>query len=116
MPDFLVFFRILVITCLIQSSLFASEASDYVTEFQTYLIWKKNLPDTPNSKFLAFLNTQTPLAERMRKQWLEQLAKNKRWSIFLQYYTKSESKTLQCLRIIFVFQGLRQCVGYTALG
>jgi soluble lytic murein transglycosylase len=38
----------------------------------------------------------TPLAERLRRQWLDRLAEDKRWDTYLQFYVPSDRKDARC--------------------
>lgn len=74
----------------------ATPAQTYLTKFTTYLHWSQHLPSEPTENFLAFIKTPSPLTNKLREKWLYQLAHQKNWAAFYQYYRPSSDKTLQC--------------------
>jgi soluble lytic murein transglycosylase len=54
------------------------------------------LPVAEVSNFITKYS-DTPLAEKMRKQWLQVLASKQQWQTFLQFYQESSNSSLQCL-------------------
>ena len=69
----------------------------YMERFNTYIVFSQHLPMPPaNTSFLDFINGTAPLSVKLREQWLHQLAKNKDWSHFSQYYQSSTNISLQC--------------------
>lgn len=69
-----------------------------------YTQWKQHLPTTPDPLFLAFINEDTPLSKKLREQWLYQLAHNKNWTTFLQYYKDTTNPGLQCYATLALYQ------------
>ncbi|WP_133128199.1 transglycosylase SLT domain-containing protein [Legionella nagasakiensis] len=89
--------------------IFAASAEAYLEKFQTYTYWSKNLPTSPDPEFLAFINTNTPLAQKLRKKWLHQLARDKNWEIYTQYYQNFDDVSLQCYALTALYhQGKQQ--------
>lgn len=83
---------------------FAMPASQaYWLRFQTYLHWKEQLPETPEPEFIAFINTDTPLANQLRQKWLYELARNKDWAIFSRYFRDTDNIPLQCLALTALY-------------
>ncbi|AHE67485.1 hypothetical protein Loa_01939 [Legionella oakridgensis ATCC 33761 = DSM 21215] len=76
--------------------IFATPAETYLEKFQAYTYWSKNLPTSPDPEFLAFIDTNTPLAQKLRRKWLYQLGRNKNWSAYTQYYQNFDDIGLQC--------------------
>lgn len=74
----------------------ATPAQDYMQRFAAFTNWSENLPASPDDAFLAFIDSDTPLAKKLRERWLYQLARNKNWPAFNQYYRASEDLNLQC--------------------
>ncbi len=68
----------------------------YVDRFQSYLEWSKQSPIIADNHFLNFIDSNTPLAHKLREQWLYQLARAKDWSNYHKYYQKSNDINLQC--------------------
>ncbi|KTC89442.1 transglycosylase SLT domain-containing protein [Fluoribacter dumoffii] len=69
----------------------------YMDRFNTYLSYSQNLPShTPNAEFLDFIAGTTPLSTKLREKWLYELAKNKNWVSFSQYYQPSNDLNLVC--------------------
>ncbi|CAM3038021.1 soluble lytic murein transglycosylase [Legionella steigerwaltii] len=65
--------------------------------FNTYLSFSQNLPTaTPSNSFLDFINGTTPLSTKLREKWLYELARNKNWVSFSQYYQPSNDLNLAC--------------------
>lgn len=64
-------------------------------EYEALLV---DLPNARNVKVSRFLDKykNTPLAKKLREKWLYFLASNDRYKEFLQFYQKSNKKSLQC--------------------
>jgi soluble lytic murein transglycosylase len=77
-------------------TLFATPEPTYLTKFLRYLEWTQHLPTTPDPDFLSFIEKPTPLTKKLREKWLYQLAYNKDWATFSQYYRDSSDTNLQC--------------------
>jgi soluble lytic murein transglycosylase len=75
---------------------YAFSGQAYLDRFMTYLQWSQNLPTQPDANFLAFIDFNTPLAQKLREKWLYQLAQQKDWSTFAKYYKNSADINLQC--------------------
>lgn len=74
----------------------ASHATDYVKRFSRYLSWHEMLPETPTLPFLAFIQEKTPLATKLREQWLYQLGQNQNWPFYKTFYQPTLDKNLSC--------------------
>lgn len=61
----------------------------------------KKLSVAKSSQVQSFLNQHqgTPLADVLRRKWLNHLAKNKRWKEYLRFYTPQNSISRQCYRL-----------------
>ena len=90
------FLLLIVLSLFANLNVFAASEPAYLTKFQTYLAWCKNLPKTPDDQFLAFIDESTPLTKKLREKWLYQLAYNKDWATFTRYYRGSNDTNLQC--------------------
>ncbi|MBI2785609.1 MAG: transglycosylase SLT domain-containing protein [Legionella longbeachae] len=75
---------------------FALTGQAYMDRFNTYLAFSQNLPTTDNATFLDFINGTTALSTKLREKWLYELAKNKDWAHFNQYYQTSNDLNLVC--------------------
>lgn len=66
-----------------------------------YLYLRHRLHLTDNDTIRQFVqeNTNTFYGDRLRNSWLEQLAKNKQWSLFLNHLPSPASTSQQCLRL-----------------
>ncbi len=66
-----------------------------------YLYLRHRLHLTDNSTISRFIqeNPNTFYADRLRNSWLEQLARNKQWSLFLNHLPSPASTSQQCLRL-----------------
>ncbi len=80
---------------------FAPALKDYpLYPYLQYEALRRQLHNTPSSAIELFLTTyaETPLAARLRNQWLLLLGQQKNWSEFLHIYDpQTQSVTLQCL-------------------
>ncbi len=79
-------------------------SEQYLNKFLTYTHWCQHLPLRVDAEFLAFIEKPTPLTRKLREKWLYQLAYNKDWSNFNQYYPGSSDTTLQCYSLNARFQ------------
>lgn len=68
----------------------------YLEKFQKFMLWNNHLPATPSEDFIEFIRQTTPLSQKLRGQWMYQLAQRKDWKTFLQYYQPSNDLSLQC--------------------
>jgi len=66
-----------------------------------YLYLRHKLNQTATSNILQFLTKQqgTFYATRLRNSWLNRLAHDKKWSLFLAQYQEPQSISRQCLRL-----------------
>ncbi len=69
-----------------------------------YLVYadlSQRLNQNPQQEINNFLQTynDTPLEPMLRKNWLQQLASQKNWPLFLKYYDQTEDQCLQCLHL-----------------
>ena len=74
-------------------------AQSYLEKFQQFMLWSLNLPSSPTPEFIEFISQKTPLSQKLRIRWLYQLAQQKDWKNFLQYYQPSNDVSLQCYEI-----------------
>jgi soluble lytic murein transglycosylase len=78
------------------------QLKDYPLQpYLDYLYLRHRLHLTDNSTIRQFVqeNSNTFYGDRLRNSWLEQLAKNKQWSLFLNYLPSPASTSQQCLRL-----------------
>jgi soluble lytic murein transglycosylase len=78
------------------------QLKDYPLQpYLDYLYLRHRLHLTDNSTIRQFVqeNSNTFYGERLRNSWLDQLAKNKQWSLFLNYLPSPASPSQQCLRL-----------------
>ncbi|WP_454785423.1 transglycosylase SLT domain-containing protein [Legionella sp. WA2024007413] len=92
--------KIILLLCGIFSSqvCLALSGEAYMQRFNTYLSFTQNLPTTatPSETFLDFISGTTPLSTKLREKWLYELAKNRDWIHFSQYYQPSNDLNLVC--------------------
>lgn len=75
----------------------ALSGEQYMERFNNYLSFSQNLPTTtPSAPFLEFISGTAPLSTKLREKWLYELAKNKDWTHFSQYYQPSNDLNLVC--------------------
>lgn len=89
----LLLLAIMSLTCIS----YAGSGEAYLKRFTTYWQWSQNLPLQPDADFIAFIDSDTPLAQKLREKWLYQLARQKDWVNFLKHYKNSPDVNLQCL-------------------
>ncbi|RUR08797.1 transglycosylase SLT domain-containing protein [Legionella septentrionalis] len=82
----------------------ASSGDEYMKKFQAYQQWSQNLPTYPDQEFIAFIESNTPLAQKLREKWLYQLARDKNWGAYALYYRPSKDVSLQCYSLIALYQ------------
>ena len=87
----------------VSTSVFATAGQSYLEKFLTYTQWSHNLPRTADPAFLAFIDKPTPLTQKLREKWLYQLAYNKDWVTFSQYYPGSTDTNLQCYALTALY-------------
>lgn len=68
----------------------------YLERFNAYQQWSQNLPETADENFLTFVDSDTPLANKLRAKWLYQLALKQDWEGYHQHYKPSNDLSLQC--------------------
>lgn len=83
--------------------LHAMSGKEYMQRFQTYQQWSENLPTVADPDFLQFIDSDTPLANKLRAKWLYQLAHNKDWATFLAHYKESDDISLQCYSLLSLY-------------
>ncbi len=76
----------------------------YLQRFMTYLSWKNHLPSDPSPAFLAFIDLNAPLSQKLREKWLYVLAKNQQWDKFIAHYQPSNDTNLQCFEQFALYQ------------
>ena len=87
---------ILLVSICLPTMVQATAAQDYLERFAAFTTWSENLPTAPDEEFITFIEGNAPLSNKLRERWLYQLAHNKNWSVFSQYYKPSEDINLQC--------------------
>lgn len=92
MKTFFIFLSIIWISVNAQ----AGPGQDYFARFMAYSRWSENLPATPDEEFLNFINSDTPLGNKLRDKWLYQLARQKDWGNYKALYRHSNDLNLQC--------------------
>lgn len=72
----------------------------------------KNMDNLPEREVASFLQSyaDTPLAGRVREAWLTELARQKKWPLFIKYYHPTEDLELQCNYL----QALNETKNFTA--
>jgi soluble lytic murein transglycosylase len=88
---------LILLTLLFMQATFALTNEAYFSRFQQYRTWLNALPNDPHSQFISFISQDKPLSNKLRRLWLYHLAKQKKWSIFIQYYQPQTDITLKCL-------------------
>ena len=70
-------------------------------QYYVYNDLRRRLFHYPTDEVAAFLAAyqDSYLAQRLRHDWLKQLARGKRWRAFLDFYVGSEDTTMQCLQL-----------------
>ncbi|KTC85350.1 MULTISPECIES: lytic transglycosylase domain-containing protein [Legionella] len=82
---------------------YAISGQAYLDRFMAYTQWSQNLPQQPGPEFFTFIDSETPLATKLREKWLYQLARQKDWPSFSKYYRSSTDINLQCFAQIANF-------------
>jgi soluble lytic murein transglycosylase len=82
---------------------YAISGQAYLERFMAYTQWSQNLPPQPGADFFAFIDSDSPLATKLREKWLYQLARQKDWTSFSKYYRPSTDINLQCFAQIANF-------------
>jgi len=78
------------------------QLKDYPLQpYLDYLYLRHRLSHTDEKTITSFLEKQknTFYAKRLRSSWLNSLANNKKWSLFLEQYQAPQSTSRQCLRL-----------------
>lgn len=68
----------------------------YLERFLAFSKWNQQLPTKPEADFFAFIDSNTPLAKKIREKWLYYLAHMKDWDSYNQHYQPSQDINLQC--------------------
>lgn len=92
--------RILGIILCLPGLVFALSGKAYLERFNTYQQWQQNLPEEPDEAFLAFVDSDTPLANKLREKWLYQLALKHDWDNYKKHYQPSKDASLQCYALV----------------
>lgn len=89
--------RIIIVLCLLLPlTLIAGTQEQYLKKFQQYQNFKEDFPTTLTPNFVAFLNEDSPLNNKLRKKFLYHTAKNQNWHLFSMFYRGNEETTLKC--------------------
>ncbi|MFA5960605.1 MAG: transglycosylase SLT domain-containing protein [Tatlockia sp.] len=91
---------VLILLFCLTTHVHASTAQAYLDRFLAYLQWSQNLPAQPTPDFLAFIDNDTPLAQKLRDKWLYQLVRQKDWGTLTRHYKPSADTNLQCFAAI----------------
>lgn len=78
------------------------QLGDYPLQgYLDYLFLRHRLDQTTEQRIAEFLfeNDNSFYADRLRANWLDRLARQKRWSLYLKYYREPQSNERQCLRL-----------------
>ncbi|CEK10190.1 transglycosylase SLT domain-containing protein [Legionella hackeliae] len=97
--------------CLVIGLTFAAHAfsgADYMNRFNAYTQWSQNLPENPGPDFYAFIDSDTPLAQKLRNKWLYHLAQNKDWVNYTKHYKPTIDVNLQCFALFADYQQGKQ--------
>ncbi len=100
--------RMILCGLCLSSTVFAVSGKAYMERFQTYLQWSQNLPVAASIEFLTFIDSETPLAQKLREKWLYQLARNKDWVNYTKHYQPSTDINLQCFALVAQYNQGRQ--------
>lgn len=82
----------------------ASGGESYLNRFMAYLDWSQHIPSNPSEEFFNFIDSDTPLAGKLREKWLHQVALQKNWQAFQSHYKTSSDISLQCYHILALYQ------------
>lgn len=94
---------------LLGASTFADAGQAYFDKFMAYTQWNQHIPTSPDPQFDDFIKNPSPLTQKLRERWLYQLARNKDWAMFNQYYHGSTDANLQCYeQMALYYQGKQQ--------
>jgi soluble lytic murein transglycosylase len=86
-----------VFLCLGSQVCFSLSGQAYMERFNTYLALAQNLPiSTPSETFVNFINENAPLSTKLREKWLYELARQRDWAKFTQFYLPSNDLNLKC--------------------
>lgn len=86
----------------------ATSGTDYLNRFMTYTQWSQNLPTAPGPDFFEFIDSDTPLAQKLRNKWLYQLASQKDWVNYSKHYKPTQDVNLQCFALFADYQQNKQ--------
>ncbi len=86
----------------------ALSGTDYLNRFMAYTEWSQNLPANPGPDFFTFIDSDTPLAKKLREKWLYQLAQQKDWINYSKHYKPSQDISLQCYALLADYQQGKQ--------
>lgn len=75
---------------------FSLSGQAYLDRFNTYWQWYQQLPFTPSSTFIDFIQGTTPLSNKLRDKWLYELARKKEWNLYVTYYQPTNDINLVC--------------------
>ena len=97
--------RVLCGVCLAMTTCASTLAEpSYLQRFMTYLSWKNHLPTDASPAFLAFIDSNAPLSQKLREKWLYALAKTNDWEKFVAHYQPSTDTSLQCFEQFALYQ------------
>jgi soluble lytic murein transglycosylase len=92
--------RLILLGLCFSVAVHSASGKEYMERFQNYMAWNQSIPVSPSPEFLAFIQEQTPLAQKLREKWLFQVARNKDWTTYQRYYQNSTSVSLQCYNLL----------------
>lgn len=90
--------KLITYLCIVFISIHAHALSGqaYYKRFMAYSEWNQHFPEKPEQDFLAFIDSDTPLAKKLRERFLYQLARKKDWKNYSLHYKKTQDVNLQC--------------------
>lgn len=89
-----------IIGILLTMNVQAFSAKDYMQRFTAFTQWNEQLPEQPDEKFFAFIDSDTPLAKKLREKWLYKVARSKDWQNYRKHYQSSKDPNLQCFAFL----------------
>jgi len=83
--------------------------------FLQYKKLRKNINKSTDKEINQFIKQykDTPYAERIRKKWLDKLAKGKRWQSYLTFYIPQQSTRRQCDYLSALINNNKQTLAYS---
>jgi soluble lytic murein transglycosylase len=73
-----------------------ASAQGLLSEFEQYTELKNNINPDNYPEIIEFINTNTPLAHKLRKKWLYHLARKRDWDRFYSHFRDYRVESLKC--------------------